>query len=142
MPKTHRLASKPAVTPDDVRNETLLMSGVNPAFLDKLMAALTIGGFRFAQIHECNPYPRDFFLAVAGGVGLALGPAPFLEMAHFVSPELVAVPLEPPVAYPDTIVAWRAKPPRIVALLLASIREAAAELLATPHEPLAEPRPV
>jgi hypothetical protein len=103
------------------------------------MGALESAGFRFAHIHECNPDPRDFFLAVAGGVGLTIGPGSFLEMAHFVSPELIALPLDPPVAYPDTIVAWRADPPRIVEPLLASIREAAAELFARPQEPVAEP---
>jgi DNA-binding transcriptional LysR family regulator len=142
LPTAHRLASKAAVTPADLRGETHLTASVNPPFLDRLMGDLAGAGFRFDRIHECNPDPRDVFLAVAGGVGFALGPPQFLEIAHFVSPELVAVPLDPPVAYPDTIVAWRSDPPRIVARLLPSIREAAAEILSHPQKPGPEPLPV
>jgi DNA-binding transcriptional LysR family regulator len=144
LPSTHRLAGNSTLTPEDTTSETLLCSArsVNPPFWDTLMRSLEGAGHRFARREECSTDPRDVFLAVASGAGIALAPQSFLEMADFVSPELVAIPLDPPVSYPDTIAAWRANPPRLVAELLPSIRGAAAELYARLQEPMPEPRPV
>jgi DNA-binding transcriptional LysR family regulator len=138
LPATHPLASNQVLTPDDIQHETLLMSArsVNPALWDSLRAAIANAGFRFARIHECSTDPRDVLLAVVGGLGFALGPDAFKEIGRFVSPELVAVPLDPPVTYPETVVAWRSDPPRLIAQLEPSVREAAAELFARADESL------
>jgi DNA-binding transcriptional LysR family regulator len=130
LPRSHRLASKPVLTPDDLHEETLLISPreVNPVFWDRLMGAFEQAGYRFARRHESSTDPRDVFLAVAGGLGVAFGPVSIKEMSFAVSSEVVSVPLDPRVAYPDTIVAWRADPPRHLSSRLGAVREAAAEL--------------
>jgi DNA-binding transcriptional LysR family regulator len=130
LPASSSLASKSALTPGDLGGEILLTASreVNPVFWDSLMATLEGGGFRFAGIHEVNPDPRDVFLAVAGGLGVALGPSSFEPMSHVMAGEVVGIPLDPPVSYPDTIVAWRADPPRQLSRHLDAVREAASEL--------------
>lgn len=130
LPRSHRLASKSALTPDDLRAETLLISprGVNPVFWDRLMGAFEQAGYRFAHQHESGTDPRDVFLAVAGGLGIAFGPVSIKELSAVVSSEVISIPLDPTLTYPDTIVAWRVDPPRHLAARLGAVREAAAEL--------------
>jgi len=97
LPRSHRLASKSVLTPHDLQHETLLCSprAVNPVFWDRLMGAFEQAGYRFAQRHESNPDPRDVFLAVAGGLGIAFGPVSIKEMSRVVSPEVTSIPLNP-----------------------------------------------
>ena len=130
LPTSHPLASKSVLTPHDLRHETLLCSprAVNPVFWDRLMGAFEQAGYRFAQRHDSTTDLRDVFLAVAGGLGVAFGPVSIKEMSAVVSSEVISIPLDPPVSYPDTIVAWRADPPRHLASRLSSVREAASEL--------------
>lgn len=130
VPESHELASKPVLTPGDFWCETLLTypRSVNPAFYDDFARLLDDSGYRFARRHETNTDPRDVFLAVASGLGVALAPASFEAMSLVVASELVSVPLDPPLKYPDTIVAWRADPPRQLAQRLGAIREVASEL--------------
>ena len=98
---------------------------------DKFIALLEQTGYRTARRHETNTDPRDLLLADAGGLGIAFGPVSFEERSLVVARELIGVPLDPPVSYPDTIVAWRATPPRQLSSHLRSVREAAAELFRT-----------
>lgn len=71
---------------------------------------------------------RDRLLAVAGGLGIALGPASFADMSRALECEVISLPLNRSLPFPDTIVAWRANPPRQLASRLASVRDAASEL--------------
>jgi DNA-binding transcriptional LysR family regulator len=130
LPKSHRLASKPVLVPEDLADQTFLCAprAVNPAFWDTLMAALERAGYRFARRQDTTTDPRDVFLAVAGGLGFALGPASFEDISTAVVQGLVSIPLDPPVSYPDTIVAWRTDAPRHLASRLSSVKEAAREL--------------
>jgi DNA-binding transcriptional LysR family regulator len=132
LPKSHPLASKSTLVPSDLATETFLCSArsVNPAFWDLLMSQLDRGGYRFARRRETTTDPRDVFMAVAGRLGFALGPASFREVSLVLAQGLVSIPLDPPISYPDTIVAWRADPPRHLSSRLAAVREAAAELFA------------
>jgi DNA-binding transcriptional LysR family regulator len=130
VPASHQLASRPVLTPGDFWSETLLTypRAVNPAFYDSLTRLLEESGYRFARRHETNTDPRDVLLAAAGGLGVVLAPVSFESMSLVVARELVSVPLDPPLRYPDTIVAWRADPPRELARRLGAVREAASEL--------------
>jgi DNA-binding transcriptional LysR family regulator len=135
LSKDHPLASKAVLAPGDLSEETYLCAprAVNPAFWDALTAQLDRAGHRFGRRHETSTDPRDVFMAVAGGLGVALGPASFGDMSLVVAQGLVSIPLDPPVSYPDTIVAWRADPPRQVASRLDAVREAAAEMFQAPQ---------
>jgi DNA-binding transcriptional LysR family regulator len=130
LPRSHPLAAKPVLTPDDLTGETFVMypRSTNPVFYDKFMALLERTGYRIARRHETNTDPRDLLLAVAGGLGIAFAPVSFEERSLVVGRELIGVPLDPPVTYPDIIVAWRASPPRQLSSRLSSVREAASEL--------------
>jgi hypothetical protein len=140
VPKSHALASRPVLTPGDFWSETLLTypRAVNPAFYDGLSRLLEESGYRFARRHETNTDPRDVMLAVAGGLGVALAPVSFESMNLVLACELVAIPLDPPLRFPDTIVAWRADPPRELARRLGAVREAASQLFgsASPQQPV------
>jgi LysR substrate binding domain-containing protein len=145
VPKGHELASRPVLTPGDFWAETLLTypRAVNPAFYDNHVRLLEECGYRFARRYETNTDPRDVLLAVAGGLGLVLAPVSFESMSLVVDGEVVSVPLDPPLNYPDTIVAWRADPPRELARRLEAVREAASELFrSTSRQHSMEPGPV
>jgi DNA-binding transcriptional LysR family regulator len=133
LPESHELASRPVLTPGDFWSETLLTypRSANPVFYDSVSRLLEDSGYRFARRHETNTDPLDVFHAVAGGLGVALAPVSFEAMSLVVARELVSVPLDPPLQYPDTIVAWRADPPRDLASRLGAVREAASELFRT-----------
>jgi DNA-binding transcriptional LysR family regulator len=127
------LSSSTVLTPEDLRGETLLCSSrdVNPMLYDWLMGTLEQAGYRFAGIHRTTTDPRDIFLAVESGLGVALGPTSFREMSRAVSDGVVSLPLDPVVSYPDTIVAWRSTPPRALSRRIPAVRTAAAELFST-----------
>jgi DNA-binding transcriptional LysR family regulator len=140
LSRSHRLASEPALGPEDLGGETLLCSSraVNPMLYDWLMTSLEHAGYRFARRHETTTDPRDVFLAVESGLGVALGPASFGDMSRAISDEVINLPLDPAVSYPDTIVAWRASPPRTLSGRIEAVRAAAAELYRA-ASPQAEP---
>jgi DNA-binding transcriptional LysR family regulator len=137
----HPLSSNTVLTPADLRGETLLCSSraVNPMLYDWLMGTLEQAGYRFGGIHRTTTDPRDIFLAVESGLGVALGPISFRDMSRAVSNGVVALSLDPVVSYPDTIVAWRSNPPRALSGRIGAVREAAAELFRTAS---AQPEPV
>jgi DNA-binding transcriptional LysR family regulator len=146
VPESHGLASRPVLTPGDFWSETLLTypRAVNPAFYDNVMRLLEASGYRFARRYETNTEdPRDVLLAVAGGLGIALAPVSFESMSLVAAREVVSVPLEPPLKYPETIVAWRDDPPRELARRLDAVRDVASELFRSTsrHHPV-EPDPI
>jgi DNA-binding transcriptional LysR family regulator len=145
VPKSHELASRPVLTAGDFWSETLLTypRAVNPALYDGFARLLEDAGYRFARRYETNPDPRDVLLAVAGGLGLALAPVSFESTSLVVAGEVVSVPLEPPLRYPDTIVAWRDDPPRELARRLGAVRDAASALFqSTSSQQPVDPGPV
>lgn len=127
LPKTHYLAAKPALCPEDLREELLVTfpREGNPALYDRLLSIIEGAGFSFADIHEASSMSaRDLMLSVAEGVGVAVGPIslPFLgEADTFVS----CCPLDPAVSMPAMVLAWPRHPRRHLAVVLGSVREVA-----------------
>jgi DNA-binding transcriptional LysR family regulator len=118
------------VKPSDVWDQTLLTydRAVNPTFYDSFMSALQQAGYRFPRRHETEPDPRNTFLGVEYGLGVAIAPRSFETRNLLANYGVIAIPLDPPLSYPTTIVAWRADPPRRLAERLDAIRKAASEL--------------
>ncbi|HXM75614.1 MAG TPA: hypothetical protein VN971_02460, partial [Thermoanaerobaculia bacterium] len=71
--------------------------------------------------------PRDVMLAVADGLGVALGPFSLQDVSD-VGGIVIRRQLEPAVSMPDTVVAWRANPPGQLKETLSLVREVAREL--------------
>ena len=132
MPTGHPLAAKRLVTPGDLGNETLLTypRAANPPFYDRYMALFEETGYRFGNLHETSPDPRDVLLAVAGGLGIALAPSSFKGMGE-AGRDVIRRPLDPQLSLPDTIVAWRANAPQQLQMRLPEVREIARELYPT-----------
>jgi hypothetical protein len=68
-------------------------------------------------------------LAVSEGLGVVLG-VPSLKMTIEIGDEVVERRIDPEVTFPDTIIVWRANPPRGLAPQLEAVREIARELRA------------
>jgi DNA-binding transcriptional LysR family regulator len=127
LPRGHRLADKPVLTPDDLAWETRIAfpRALNPGFHDRFAGMLEVAGYRFAGTHELNTNDsRDALLAVAGGLGVVLGPSSLAELGEECR-SVVARPLDPTLELPETVVAWRAAAPRRLRSRLAAVREAA-----------------
>jgi DNA-binding transcriptional LysR family regulator len=120
------LAERPVLRPADVTNETLVSfrQAYNPALAGWLGEQMERAGYHFRELHEIGGEIRDSILAVAEGRGLALLPRsarPTKEEGAIV----VSRPLEPPLIMPDTVVAWRTRPPFQLRALTGAIREMA-----------------
>jgi DNA-binding transcriptional LysR family regulator len=127
LPRGHRLADKPVLTPDDLASETRISfpRGVNPGLHDRFAGLLEVAGYRFAGRYELNTNDsRDALLAVAGGLGIVLGPCSLVELGEECR-GVIARPLDPPLQLPETVVAWRAAAPRPLRSRLAAVRDAA-----------------
>jgi DNA-binding transcriptional LysR family regulator len=123
------LAEQPVLRPHDVANETLVSfrAAQNPALAVWLSEQMERAGYRFRERHEIGGDIRDSVLAVAEGRGLALLPRsarPTKEESAIV----VARPLEPPLLMPDTVIAWRTRPPFQLRALTGELRELASQL--------------
>jgi DNA-binding transcriptional LysR family regulator len=127
LPKPHRLASQLVVRPEDVEGEDLVLfpRRVNPALHDHILRQARDAGYRFREVREAGgAAPRDITSAVAGGLGLALEPPSFTQVAG--SDRLVSRrALDPPLVLPDTVVAWRANPPRHLRPVIGAVRDMA-----------------
>jgi hypothetical protein len=86
-------------------------------------------GYRFDAVHETNPDPRDLLLAVAEGLGVVLG-VPALRATIEIGDKVVERRIDPEITFPDTIIVWRANPPRGFDPQLAAVREIARDLRA------------
>jgi DNA-binding transcriptional LysR family regulator len=127
VPASHPLAAKSAVTPESVASQTLLSvpRAVNPAFYDRYMALFEEAGYRFRDLHVIDTTdPRDVLLAVAGGLGVACGPSSLREVGEEGEP-LAGVPLDPSIALPEIVVAWRKPAPRQLRGMLDAVRSTA-----------------
>jgi DNA-binding transcriptional LysR family regulator len=126
MPLDHPLAQRRVISCDDLSGETLVTypHSANPGLYDRMLSVADQCGYHFGGIHEAaGGTPRDLILAVAGGYGVALVPAE-TELSEL---EGIAVrrPLDPPLALPETVVAWHADPPRLPPSLVETVRAVA-----------------
>lgn len=130
LPRGHDLAGRAALTPEDLASETMLTlpRAVNPVLYDRYMRLFAEAGYRFPHPHELNsPDPRDVLLAVAEGLGVAIGPSSLPEVGEE-GREVIGRPLDPSLQLPEVVVAWRASAPRRLRSRLTAVREAAREL--------------
>jgi DNA-binding transcriptional LysR family regulator len=130
LPPKHRLVERPVVRSDDLSDESLVTYPrlVNPILYDRVLALFDDRGYRFTTIHETEgANPRDLMLAVASGSGVALVPASITELSE-TGGIVVRRPIDPPLAMPDTVVAWPVHPPRLPPPLVDTVRELAHEL--------------
>jgi DNA-binding transcriptional LysR family regulator len=129
----HPLAGRRSVGPDDLRSETLVTfpRAENPALHDRVLEILEDAGFSFAAVREAtSTHARDVMLAVADGVGVAFEPLS-LASASEARALVCCRLLDSLVLMPDTVVGWRANPPRHLGALLTSVRDVARMLRAT-----------
>jgi DNA-binding transcriptional LysR family regulator len=127
LPKTHPLAARAALGPEDLSDEVLVTfpRHGNPALHDWLLSTLADVGFSFADVHEVSSMDtRDLVLAVADGFGVGVGPASLVLLSE--AGMLVSCcPLEPAASMPDTVLAWPQQPPRHLEGVLRSVRDVA-----------------
>jgi DNA-binding transcriptional LysR family regulator len=127
LPPEHRLVNRPVVRSDDLSDEALVTYPrvVNPSLYDRVLALFDDRGYRFNTIHETGgSTPRDLMLAVASGSGVALVPASITELSE-TGGIAVRRPIDPPLAMPDTVVAWPVDPPRLPPPLVEVVRDLA-----------------
>jgi DNA-binding transcriptional LysR family regulator len=127
LPPEHRLVDRPVVHSDDLSDEALVTYPrvVNPSLYDRVLALFDDRGYRFNTIHETGgSTPRDLMLAVASGSGVALVPASITELSE-TGGIAVRRPIDPPLAMPDTVVAWPVDPPRLPPPLVEVVRDLA-----------------
>ena len=105
----HPLLKKKALTPDDVKGETLLTlpPAADPELHDLLLERMRTAGYAFAETREASGHlPRDLLLGVACGHGIAVAPA---STAHVCDAGALVEerPLSSPPLLPDIVVAWQ-----------------------------------
>jgi DNA-binding transcriptional LysR family regulator len=130
VPPGHPLAQKPVLSPKDLRSQTLIIfpHEANPALQDRLLGLIDEGGYQFAGVREAGGMnPRDVMLAVADGLGVALGPFSLQDVSD-VGGIVIRRQLKPSVSMPDTVVAWRANPPGQLRKTLSLARDVARDL--------------
>jgi DNA-binding transcriptional LysR family regulator len=126
----HRLATKPVLGPADLRQEVLATfpRDVNPALYDDLLSLIQDAGYGFRSVRPVGgSNRRDLMVAAALGLGVAIGPFSSWEIGE-AAPTVVRRPLDPPLLMPDTVLAWRAAPPRQLGAVLVAARDIAREL--------------
>jgi DNA-binding transcriptional LysR family regulator len=133
LPRDHRLSASRVLGPEELRDETLIQGPrvANPALYDWFMALLEDVGYSFRSIQVIDTNnPRDLVLAVAAGQGVMLRPRSYRAVDE-AGINLIRAELDPALSMPDTVVAWRANPPRYLAQVLAGVREIAREMRAS-----------
>lgn len=130
LPRGHRLAARENLGPEDLRKEDLVLfpREEDPALHDRLLALIQAEGYAFRAVHEASSMNgRDLLLAVAAGLGIAFGPLSLKEVGA-AAPIVINRPLDPPPSLPDTMLAWRANPPRQLLAKRTVVLELAREL--------------
>jgi DNA-binding transcriptional LysR family regulator len=125
-----RLAAQEVLCPDDLHQEVMVVfpRTANPALYRGLLALIDRAGYRFGGLRETlGEDVRDLLVDVAEDKGVVLGPCSLLEVAD-VGGTVVRRGLDPPLTMPDTVVAWRANPPRLLQPTLAAVVEIARRL--------------
>ena len=128
----HPLAEQTVLGPDDLADETLVtfeQAAIQPlsAWFEKEM---TRAGYRFRGLYQIGTDTRDRILAVAEGQGVTLLPGSTGVIADAGS-IVVRRPVDPPLYMPDTVVAWRTRPPVQQRELTKDVRELARTLRET-----------
>jgi DNA-binding transcriptional LysR family regulator len=139
LPRDHELAAKETLEPTDLLDETLLTfpRESNPALHDHLLTTFGEAGYRFRSVEEAGGLnARDLMVAVAEKSGVAVWPR--IGEGSETSTIVVARALDPPLAMPDTVVAWANLPERLPASLIANIRNLA-DLLRSTADPDLDP---
>jgi hypothetical protein len=131
VPIGHRLAQCPVMMSRDLRQEELLTvpRRIDPAVHDALIARVRNAGHEFRRVREWGGGdPRDVLMAVAQGTGVALAPAPLLDMVGELATIVTSCPIDPPVRMAAIVLAWRAPANATVSPQLEVARAAAREL--------------
>lgn len=130
LPPDHRAAARATVYPTDLSDDILVTSSrsINPPLYDRALASVSAAGYRFRSIRQtAGNSGRDVVLAVAGGLGVALVPSS-VDLVGADGTVVVRRPIDPAPRLPETVVAWRADPPRRVSARLGSVRHIAREM--------------
>ena len=130
LPPSHTLAAQKSLSADDLRDETVVCfpRSANPSLYDGLLSRLEEAGFSFQGLREAGgSNERDLILGVADGLGVAVAPHSLVDVSE-AGAIVIRRPLEPPLAMPDTVVAWRADPPRQLLSALEIVRNVAHDL--------------
>ena len=130
LPPDHRAAAREVVSPADLDQDILVTSSrsINPTLYDRALASVMAAGYRFRSIREtAGTSTRDVVLAVGDGLGVTLVPSS-TDLVGADETVVVRRPIDPAPRLPETVVAWRADPPRRVSALLGSIRAIAREM--------------
>jgi DNA-binding transcriptional LysR family regulator len=126
----HPLAARDIVRASDVRDQTgvIFPHDANPALQEWLLSAFSQAGYEFRSMREAGGVQAcDLLLAVASGLGVALLPRSLDDVSQ--TGEIVTRrALDPPLAMPETVIAWRASPPRQLQTRLETARSLAREL--------------
>ena len=135
VPPEHPLASREAIGPDDVRDEVLLIipRAPNPAFTTASEHTSRPTATTSVRSSKQNSMTvREVLFGVADGRGVAFVPelAELSESGTIVS----RLPLDPPFAMPDTVVAWRRDLTADAHPMLDLVRDVARELRAHDRE--------
>jgi len=130
MAPEHPLAAKDALTPEDLREEPVLVfQSANPALWEACKSRLEDAGFRFERLNDVvgSKDGRDGILAAATKRGVVLLPESVFDTGQAGS---IAVhrPLDPPVSMPHTVVGWRADPSPQLRRVVGLVREVSRRL--------------
>ncbi|MDX6645202.1 MAG: hypothetical protein QOK40_929 [Miltoncostaeaceae bacterium] len=132
LPASHRAAARPVVGPADLRGEPLVLfpRRANPWLHDRVVTLAEGAGYGFSHVRETgSAQAQDVIPAVATGRGVALAPPSVLELAQR-RLGVVSRPLVPPLAMPDTMLAWRSPPSSRLRPIVAAARALARKLRA------------
>jgi DNA-binding transcriptional LysR family regulator len=130
LPPKHVLAARQTLGPDDLREETLITfpRSSNPALYDRMLTLLEEAGYTFRGLRDAGgANERDLMLSVADRLGVAIVPFSLVDVNE-AGAIVIRRTLDPPIAMPDTVAAWRTNPPRHLQTGLATIRAIAHEL--------------
>jgi DNA-binding transcriptional LysR family regulator len=127
----HPLAAKKLLGPADLEDEARVNfpREINPTLADWIHLQTEVAGYRFTGVHETAREARDWIVAVAAGVGVALLPRRFKEVTD-AGALVTRRPLDPPLTMPDTVLAWRNDRPAELQPLISTMRQVARELRA------------
>jgi len=135
LPANHALTEREKLGPRELAKEALVNfpREINPALADWLRAVAHHAGYRFRdELQVEGNDPRDWIIAVAAGDGVALLPHRLKEVSD-AGRFVIGRSLDPPLALPNTVVAWRTNPPCELQPMIAAIRELACELRRNSH---------
>jgi DNA-binding transcriptional LysR family regulator len=130
----HPLAGRDVVRPADVHGQqgVIYPRAASPALHDWLLTAFAESGYHFASTREAGGVEsRDLLLAVASGLGIAFLPGPLDDVGQAPAQIVTHLRLDPPLRMPETVIAWRASPPRQLESRLATAQAIARELRAS-----------